>query len=583
MRPLFRRALVPVYALLLVLCGLGYARYANYQMDGDAVAFMDIAGGLLHGHPEMAINGYWNPAYSVVLAAGQELAHSNRFHELQVSFDVNFFIFVCAICACLFFTQGLVVMRRRLDPVRHALEPYAVHLAGLALMFYSFQSDLSLGAVRSDSLLLVFFLLAAGLILRIQAGSGLPTYLLLGLMLGLAYLTKSFALVPSAILLLGMMIFGLTRRGPAEKSERRKIVTGTVLTGVVFLALAGPYIAAISRQYGHLTTGESARMNYAFFIDHMARWHEWHGHAMGHAGGTFVHAEQVLAENPPVYSYAAHPVGTYPLWFDPAYWAAGLKPHIYLRGQVERWGRCAALLVRYGINHPEGILLLLVLLAYGATLPRKWREWMPWVPVMGWGVLMLAIYFMVDLQDRYLTTSLLLFCVPTLALLRARDYEPARGMKRHAVVMTASALVILLAGLSLADAARDLGERRRLLSPTGHEGWYNKNIFEAAHALNQLGLGKGMAVACMGDKACFLDQYWARLADTPIRAEIGTPNDVDPQDEWEHIADKTHVTAPLEEHGIHAIVAIFPDTTQKPTGWVQLGASDFYAYSLTQQ
>ena len=56
--------LVLVYSLLLAVCGFGYAHYSNYMVDGDAVAFMDIADALRVGDFAHLVNGYWNPAYA---------------------------------------------------------------------------------------------------------------------------------------------------------------------------------------------------------------------------------------------------------------------------------------------------------------------------------------------------------------------------------------------------------------------------------------------------------------------------------------------------------------------------------------
>jgi len=36
------RKITLIYLVLLVLCGIGYAKYDSYGLDGDAVAFMDI-------------------------------------------------------------------------------------------------------------------------------------------------------------------------------------------------------------------------------------------------------------------------------------------------------------------------------------------------------------------------------------------------------------------------------------------------------------------------------------------------------------------------------------------------------------
>lgn len=565
-----------LYVLALVLCGIGYAKYSNYILDGDAVSFMDIADAMRAHNWPLVANGYWNPAYSAALAIGEAIAHPTRWTELQTFYWVNFWIFLACVGACIFFARSLVVLRaRRLtDPSSiPALSGAPLQLAAVALMFFSFQRELILSAVRSDSLLLFFLLIAAGLILRILASGSWALYPLLGVALGCAYLTKSFAFVPSAFLLLAFVIWGIGRKQPAGNLTRQRILAGTVTAGLVFCAIAAPYAIAISRQRGRPTTGESARMNYAFFVDQTARWHEFHTGKLGHATADFKHPEQLLLNWPPVYSYARHPLGTYPLWFDPAYWTDEIQPHFWLKGEVQRMARCTALLVRFVVGHLEAFCLIAVLLAAGCFFPRL-RRWWPFAAVAAWGLLMLAIYFPVDLQDRYLTGAFLFVVVTLLAMLRVRSAAAARA---------ATAAALLLALLSLADAARDLGERRRMFSVTTHHGGaYSPEIFGAAQGLNALGIGSGEPVACFGDIACYLDQYWARLAQTPIRAEVGVPDQSDPGRFWAGLTDQAQIIDLLRAQGMHAIVAAFAPETHMPDGWQQLGTTDFYVYIIPQ-
>lgn len=40
---------------------LGYVRYDPYQIDGDAVSYMDIASAMLHGRWHDVVNGWQRP------------------------------------------------------------------------------------------------------------------------------------------------------------------------------------------------------------------------------------------------------------------------------------------------------------------------------------------------------------------------------------------------------------------------------------------------------------------------------------------------------------------------------------------
>ena len=556
----------------MVLIGLGYALWDDYEIDGDAVAFMDISGALIRGDFAKVVNGYWNPGYPALLALGQLLFHPSRWTELQVFYFVNLAIFAGAIAACAYFALGLVPLRDRAlkaANARPALPGPALVLAALSVLFFAFQRELSLGKVRSDGLLLLLFLLTAGFLLQLMATGRLRYYPLIGLTLGLAYLTKSYAFLPATILLAATVVYGLTLRG----SARLKIVGGGIVAAVLFLALASPYIAAISHQRDRLTTGDSARINYAFFIDRTERWHEWHNGALGAAGGTFNHPEEVLLDKPAIYSYGGHLIGTYPLWFDPSYWTDGLEPHFSFKGHVERLIRSTELLVRYLIAHAEPLVFLFVLLGIGC----RWVAWRqpearPILAIAAIGLVMLAIYAPIDIQDRYISAMYLLILVPLLALLRRPEGQSD---------MAAVAAALMLAAIAAADGGGTAAQLRRVEKVTGHQGGqFGGDVFPMAHALAEFGVGPGSRLACMGDDACYVNEYWTRLLQSQVAAEIEIPKDGDPARFWTGLANKDEVLKTLRDQGIKALVAEFPAGIDSNEGWRRLGSSRFYAYVL---
>ena len=574
LRRLLSRRVLLLYVLLILLAGAGYALYDNYQLDGDALSFMDISDALLQHDWPKVVNAYWNPLYAGALAIGQAVARPTRSHELQVFYWVNFAIFAAAIVACLFFVRSLVSLRAHVsdrDAERSVFSRRSMQFVALALLFFSFQRELSLGKVRSDALLLVLFFLAGGVFFRIQRGAAFVWFPLLGFTLGLAYLTKSFAFLPTIALLGGTALYGLVRQ---RAEERRRTLAGALVAMLCFVCVAGPYIMAISKRQGHLTTGDSGPMNYAFDVDGTERFHpsNYPGKGAAQARANFLRHGLLVRATPPVYSYALHAWGTVPLWFDPAYWDNRISPRFYLRGQMERLGRSVVQLLRFLVAHPEGLVVLLVLLAAGCRFQQPWREARVLLPVLGWGVLMFAIYMPVDLQDRYLTAAFLLVLLPGLALLR-RPVDG--GLGRVPAGMT-----MLLALLALADSARDLGERRRLLIVTGYpRGAYSRETYPAAEGLIKLGIQPGDRVACLGDQACYPDPYWVRLAGAQLFAQVDTLNQ-NPATLWRNYANKQGVVDALRGQDVKVLVAMFGPSARQPDGWSQLGSSDLYALPL---
>ena len=87
--PYWLRRLWPLYCFLAALVTFGYALYDSYQIDGDAVAYMDIAD-LIRAHNWIGIiNGYWNPLYPALLALGHTIVHPTRYTELHVYYKIG--------------------------------------------------------------------------------------------------------------------------------------------------------------------------------------------------------------------------------------------------------------------------------------------------------------------------------------------------------------------------------------------------------------------------------------------------------------------------------------------------------------
>src|ERR1019366_3696991 len=114
------RRFFPVYCVLAALLTFGYALYDSYQIDGDAVAYMDI-GDYLRAHQWAGIvNGYWHPMYPALLALGHALFHATLATELRAYCFVNFGIFLLGMAAVVWFTDAVARLRAALEPAASA-------------------------------------------------------------------------------------------------------------------------------------------------------------------------------------------------------------------------------------------------------------------------------------------------------------------------------------------------------------------------------------------------------------------------------------------------------------------------------
>ncbi len=592
-----RRPLLLFLALLVPVAYLAM-RYDRYNVDGDAVSYMDIAD-LLHAHHWAgAVNAYWHPLYPAMLWLGQVLFHpATRYTELNAYYWINLLIFFAQVAAMLFFTTALYRLRERPAP-RTVIEPApllslnALRLLGLALIVISSQRELSMGRVRPDALLQALILTGLGALMStLAANSARLPFLypaLMGLAFGLAYLAKSFAFV-LAFLSVGILV--LFAAFVQRQRLTRALVAGAVAF-VVFAAVAGPYVAALSKQKHRLDFGDSGSLNYAWYVGGTEKMHlePWMTNDFGSAEVHLIHPERQLLASPGVYSYKQLPYGTYPAWFDTTFFNDHIVPHMSVHGLIRRDSRNLALVFRYLLNHPEPLILLTVLLFAGARLRPGLRNRF-WVVSVALGLAMWVLYGMVNVEERYVTVAYLAVVLPLFAALQisasaSLEASRTRLLPASSLRPAASALVVLMAFLALGESLREaLQERRDESVQSLTHGWSNPAIFDSAAALNAMGVRPGDEIACVGTTACLYDNYWARLAGVRVLTEIYKPD-------AEHLIEQLGATPNLaatydvvRQQGARVLVGYFDPGDMNAShpasaGWVRLGETKLYALPL---
>ena len=367
----------------------------------------------------------------------------------------------------------------------------ALALLGTALIVIASQRELAIGLVRPDALLQALMLLAFAMLLNALATDSLIYAPLMGLFFGLAYLSKSFAFVIALLTVALMFVFQLW----LQRRRARQAVANAALALLVFGAVAGPYIAALSHQKHRFDFGDSGALNYAWYVGGVEKMHlePWMTSSFGPATVHLVHPEQQLLASPGIYSYRAEPYGTYPDWFDTTYFNERIIPHLNPPVLLKRDTRNAVLVVRYLFNHPEAWILLLLLIALGARLRfGNWRRDSFWLPMILLGLAMWVLYGLVNVEERYVTLAYLVVLLPIFAALRTPQPEADEfGAKSSSWLPSAStAMIVLLAFLAAGESLRLALEQRRYETTLPHP-WYNAEMFGAAQSLQQLGVKPG--------------------------------------------------------------------------------------------
>ena len=507
------RRFFPFYCALAALATFGYALYDGYQIDGDAVAYMDL-GDLLRAHHWAGIvNGYWHPMYPAFLALGHILFRATLATELRAYYFVNFGIFLLGMAAVVCFTGAIVRLREALsgrvdshisEPIcgapSYLLDRTTLRTLGIALLVIASQRELSMGKVRPDALLQALLLFAIAALLTHLANSRLRYAALMGVALGCAYLTKSFAFVFAFLCIIALALF----RWIWLRHRLMRIIPAALIAFTCFAVVAGPYVAALSRQRHRFDFGDSGALNYAWYVGGTEKMH-LQPYQTGQFGSSEVdlkHPEKELLHSPLVLSYAEMPYGTYPDWFDTTYWNEQIKPHFSVRQDLPRAARDSVLVVRYLFNHPEALLLLALLLLLGARPELRWKPGRHvtnafWIVPLLLGVAIWGIYAIVNTEERYVTVAYFCMILTLLAALRLPDAQseadsPAARSAAANLRFTASALVLLLALLATGESLRTVFEERRQIVMRGYPGgWYSPTMVHVAASLQSLGVKPG--------------------------------------------------------------------------------------------
>lgn len=546
-------------ALLLGAFDAWYPRFSTSTIGPfpDGVSYIDLAWSYARGDWAHALNAYWSPLYSWLLALAFRWLHPSAAAEFPVAHLVNFLIFVAAL-GCFDFCWrawledqlARTAAASRRDSI--SLPPWALLALGYTLFTWSAVSLISLQLVSPDLLVAALVYLAAGLMLRLRREGARPgAAALLGAVLACGFLAKA-VMLPLAFLFL--LLAFLPARNP------RRALLSLLWAGIAFGIVALPFVYGLSRQKGRLTFGDTGRLNYAWFVNDALQL-DWQGEPPAY--GSPAHPTRLIYPSPPVYEFAGPVQGTYPIWTDPSYWNEGLTPRFDARQQAVplRWA-----METTGRPHrprPYSLIAGVLLLLLIEARVRKRR----WPARVRWELFLLALaptllYALVVIQTRYLGAQAVLLALAFLPAIRV----PA-NQKSSARVVLATLLILFLPVAGLARiGARDAARRRA-----------SRADWAAAVALRKMGIHAGDRVGCIGMS---WDVDWARLARVSVVAHIPSPQ----VDEYWGARPAARAAAlnAFAKVGVKAVITRQQPPATAARGWRRLGSTDRYVYLLTR-
>ncbi|MBE0659600.1 MAG: hypothetical protein IH602_18045 [Bryobacteraceae bacterium] len=533
-----------------LLCLIPAAIHAGahaHEMNPDGAVYLDMAAEALRQGPSSLINPLWSPGFPALLAAGLAIFNPGPAAEFPLAHLITFAAFCLALAGFSYFLKNWIA-----SPVTD--KPPAPDRAQIPLAFAVFLwiSIEFIGQLKvaPDMLVAGIALFAAGICCRIYSGvAGNRLLAAFGAILGLGYYAKA-PMLPMGILLLGLICIW-----PPQGFNRRRLL----LPAAVFLLVASPLIGLLSARVGRFSLGEAGRLNYIWHVNGLKPV-GWTGDD-GPGHGVPVHPPRKLMDVPQVLEFGTPVKGTYPLWYDPAYWYAGAQPRFSARDQVNAlimnvqvyWWSAQMQTILIG-----GALALLALA--GLSAAARWPRRLDAV-LLCWAGAAMVLFALVHAEYRYVAA----FIVPAwAALYRHLGSDVSVQAKRAVHVCVALVVLIQLASGLPKLAAQALSAARGTRTPA---------YIETAHDLLAAGIKRGDPIATVGP--AFTD-YYARYLGSRIVAHVfaGQQAPVPAPEDW------SRARQALARLGVRALICRGAPPATTPGDWKRVGPAGPDGYSV---
>jgi 4-amino-4-deoxy-L-arabinose transferase-like glycosyltransferase len=557
-------------------------------MGADGIAYLDIGDAYWRGDWAAAVNAMWSPFYSWLTGLALRLFQPSPFQEFTVVRLLNFALYLLSLAAFVFFLRALERFRQtRMDDdpaaasADSATQPDALPRRAWLVFAYALfvWTSLSMNRVARtspDVLVSALVFVASALLLRVRLRrAGWLAFALLGLTLGVGYLTKTF-MFPLAFVFLAAALFAY--------GNLRRALPRVALALLVFLAVSAPFVVALSRAKGRLTIGDTGRLNYAWHVNGTTPFIHWQGESTGgssssSSSGTPAHPTRKLSDAPALYEFGSPVAGTYPPWYDPTYWYEGVRARPSLSRQLKAVARNALLAYQFLFYRffPGALVAVLFILFYMSRGRARdiARDAARYGFLLAPALVASACYLAIHFEQRYFAPFVVVIGMSLFAAVRVPPTPEARRLTGALVFVTLVAFALSLGYYS----ARDLYSSVRDLAP-GHGARVDVQ-WQVAEELRRLGLRPGEPVASIGNT---MFHAWPRLARVRVVAEISTRTNGggDVEKFWAgDAALKARVLETFARTGARVIVAEgIPAWASGADGWQRIGATHFYVYVL---
>lgn len=543
---------------LIAVCALVDCWYARFQNNPDGVSYMDMGDLYWRGNWHAALNSYWSPLYGWLTGLTLRLTKPAMQWEYPAIHLMNFAIFLATlICFEFFWRELLAAQGKDIRPAASLLYKWTL---GYLLFICMYLGSRELEGVGPDMLVAALVYLALGMMLRFSSGrAGTLSAALLGAVLGIGYLAKA-AMLPFGVVVLITLILVVRTRANAMKLAAVALLS--------FLVISTPYIAALSWNYHRLTFGDSGKLNYAWSVNRPTPMHlHWQGDGKGTAPP--LHTTRKILNYPEVFEFATPIAGTYPVWYDPFYWWAGVDTTLHPVRQIAAFSHNLGRIANY-LLRDLGALTTVALMTFflGDRIRDSSRNLIKFWPILIPVTAVFLMYAAVVWMPRY-TTGVMLAGFGALIVSTSIAEE-----KKQIVVLRASSLLL---GVAVTVMVLQSMYQNR------HDSEHWKQQVEVAEQLRATGIepGEHMAIIGMGQD----ESDWARLDRAQIVAEVTrTPETGDSIAAFWNGSPEVQATVlkALKSTGAIAVVSAIPPRATA-SGWVPLKNTGYAIFDFRKK
>ncbi len=545
MNPSLRRTKIFLW-FVSVATGLWQAWANRFYIEPDGVNYLDIANAYLRHDWRNAVNAYWSPLWSWVLALALWLIRPSPYWESTLVHAVNFAVYLLGLLCFAFFLKELMTLcSDETDGNRETdgLTTFAWLVLGYIMVTHVVLLMVGARLDTPDLWVVALFFLATGVLIRLRRGEeGWHWCAALGAILGLAYLAKA---------IMFLLAFAFLLCSFFAMNSRKRAIPRVLLAFLVFLTISAPFFVALSKAKGRLTFGDSGRLAYAWEVK---------------GAGIPYNRLRNLSDEPTAHEFSTPIVGTYPPYYDPTYWNEGVRPQFDWRAQFHRLALSAREYFLIFSSQRALAAGVLVLLFFAGDWRGFWRRiaglWSVWLPA----VVTLLLYAIVYVEPRYIAAAVVVLWCSVLGSIRLPRLDASQRVVNSVAIAVAIALGMTITTLTVENVAT-------ALSRPAHIDW------QVAEDLRRRGLRPGDTVAVLGQE--LKADYWARLAQLRVVAEL-------PEDSletfWQATPEKqAFILDAFASTGAKILVTHFKPPAAHSEGWQGLENTGYYTLPLSNR